>query len=56
MLIKDVQQECRTAGFLRVSLAAGCIEKSCRFDVHMFSLSIDYYKHLQMFFLFYIYS
>lgn len=52
MLIKDVKQECGTAGFLRVSLATGCIEKSCRSDVHIFSLSIDYYKHLQMFFYF----
>lgn len=49
MLIKDVQQECRTAGFLRVSLGAGYIENSCRLDVHTSSVSIDHYKHLQMF-------
>lgn len=49
MLIKDVQWECRTAGFLRVSVGAGYIKKSCSFDVHTSSLSIHYYKHLQMF-------
>lgn len=49
MLIKGVEQECRTAGFLRVSLGAGYVEKSSRFDVHTCSLSIDYYEHLQLF-------
>lgn len=48
MLIKDIQWEGRTAGFLRLYLGAGYTEKSVRLDVHSHSLNIDYYKHLQL--------
>lgn len=49
MLIKDMQWEWRTAGFLRLYLGAGYTEKSVRLGVHSYCLNIDYCKCLQLF-------
>lgn len=56
--MKDVQHECRTARFLRVYWGTAYIGMSFRFGFHIFSLSIVYYKHLQIFsilFLFFLF-